>query len=122
MANSKLVSITAEYADGRKLVHEVPPNVTSLRVYYDVGPRWNSSPLRMADLDDPACWRELPAPEHYQPCDPATCKHGRVAPDAMDQTIGVYCLDCDLVLAYCWMDNHIPESLSLAELDAETKP
>ena len=41
----------------------------------------------------------------------STCEHPRVAPEGMDQTLGVICLDCDMVLAYCWMDEHIPESL-----------
>jgi len=39
------------------------------------------------------------------------CKHARVAPEVCDQTLGVYCLDCNEGLVVCWMKEHIPESL-----------
>jgi hypothetical protein len=39
------------------------------------------------------------------------CIHARVAPEPCDQTLGVLCLDCDTIVAVCWMDEHIPESL-----------
>ena len=39
------------------------------------------------------------------------CQHARVTPEVCDQTLGVICLDCNTILAACWMDEHIPESL-----------
>lgn len=41
----------------------------------------------------------------------ATCPHLHVAPETIDQTLGVQCRDCLATLAFCWQDNHIPESL-----------
>lgn len=40
-----------------------------------------------------------------------TCKHNRVKPVACDQTLGIVCLDCNFLIAECWYDDHIPESL-----------
>ena len=39
------------------------------------------------------------------------CSHVRVKPEPCDQTLGVLCLDCDTLIAVCWSDEHIPESL-----------
>ena len=39
------------------------------------------------------------------------CQHENVTPEVCDQTLGVLCLDCNTILAVCWMDEHIPESL-----------
>lgn len=39
------------------------------------------------------------------------CAHANVAPEVCDQTLGVICLDCNKLLAYCWAENHVPESL-----------
>ena len=39
------------------------------------------------------------------------CLHQRLAVEPCDQTVGVLCHDCNTLLAYCWMDEHIPESL-----------
>lgn len=38
------------------------------------------------------------------------CPHDRIRIEAMDQTLGLVCLGCDLVV-YCWMDEHVPERL-----------
>ncbi len=43
--------------------------------------------------------------------EPEKCPHSRVAPEVVDQTIGVKCLDCGGLLATCWRDEHVPESL-----------
>ena len=32
-------------------------------------------------------------------------------PAVCDQTLGVECVDCGEIVAVCWMDEHIPESL-----------
>ncbi len=40
-----------------------------------------------------------------------TCEHARVAPEVCDQTLGVKCLVCNALLAWCWQDDHVPESL-----------
>lgn len=39
------------------------------------------------------------------------CEHRRVVPEVVDQTLGVFCMDCKLHLAACWDPEHIPESL-----------
>ena len=39
------------------------------------------------------------------------CLHVRLTSEVCDQTLGVACLDCKALLAWCWQDNHIPESL-----------
>lgn len=39
------------------------------------------------------------------------CQHARVTSEVVDQTLGVFCLDCDTHLAWCWMERHVPESL-----------
>lgn len=39
------------------------------------------------------------------------CRHARVTPEVCDQTIGVACLECGELLAWCWSEHHIPESL-----------
>jgi len=45
------------------------------------------------------------------PSTKADCPHEHLAFEVLDQTGGVACCDCNAILAYCWMDNHIPESL-----------
>lgn len=40
-----------------------------------------------------------------------SCEHKNVIPEVCDQTLGVACLDCKELLAWCWADRHIPESL-----------
>lgn len=40
-----------------------------------------------------------------------TYPHDRVKPEVCDQTLGVACLDCNELLAWCWSDKHLPESL-----------
>lgn len=40
-----------------------------------------------------------------------TCTHKRLTSAALDQTMGVVCLDCGLILAYCWDTDHVPEAL-----------
>ena len=54
----------------------------------------------------------------------AECTHVRLGPDTVDQTLGVVCLDCDTLLAWCWMERHIPESLwnRVCVLDADCRP
>ena len=49
------------------------------------------------------------------------CPHEHLEFLVLDQTGGVGCKDCMLILAHCWMDNHIPESLwnRLAAQDPE---
>lgn len=39
------------------------------------------------------------------------CKHESVSSIVLDQTLGVECNTCYHLLAYCWMDEHLPESL-----------
>jgi hypothetical protein len=39
------------------------------------------------------------------------CPHARLRIEGMDQTLGLVCEDCGECMAYCWMDDHIPESL-----------
>lgn len=39
------------------------------------------------------------------------CEHIRVAPEVVDQTLGVCCLDCDMTLEWCWRERHVAESL-----------
>jgi len=53
-----------------------------------------------------------------------TCPHEHLAFEVCDQTGGVACTDCQTLLAYCWADDHIPESLwnRLAAQDPEAKP
>jgi len=54
---------------------------------------------------------------------PDTCEHVNIVAEPCDQTIGVACTDCNTLLAYCWGDVHIPESLwnRLATIDPETR-
>lgn len=40
-----------------------------------------------------------------------SCQHEHLAIEGCDQTIGVACTDCLVLLAWCWMDHHVPESL-----------
>jgi hypothetical protein len=51
------------------------------------------------------------------------CLHNQLVFEVMDQTAGVACKDCNTTLAYCWMDNHIPESLwnRLCDQDPQAK-
>lgn len=39
------------------------------------------------------------------------CAHSSVMPQVCDQTLGVYCLECQSVVAWCWSDEHVPEPL-----------
>jgi len=39
------------------------------------------------------------------------CAHDHVRPEICDQTLGVVCTDCNVLVAFCWSDDHIPESL-----------
>lgn len=39
------------------------------------------------------------------------CGHSQVTPEPCDQTLGVLCLECSTIIAVCWGDEHIPESL-----------
>lgn len=39
------------------------------------------------------------------------CKHPHLKVGACDQTLGVECKECGGLLAWCWMDEHIPEAL-----------
>jgi hypothetical protein len=52
------------------------------------------------------------------------CQHARVVSEVCDQTLGVLCLDCGTILAVCWGDDHIPESLwnRACENDKEANP
>ena len=52
------------------------------------------------------------------------CPHARLKPEAVDQTLGVVCLDCDALLHWCWMDNHIPETVwnRACKNEPEAKP
>lgn len=43
--------------------------------------------------------------------DPSTCPHENVVPEAVDQTLGVACNDCNVLLGACWMDGHVSEAL-----------
>lgn len=38
------------------------------------------------------------------------CAHEYI-PDAMDQTLGVSCRKCGLIVGYCWRDQHLAESV-----------
>lgn len=40
-----------------------------------------------------------------------SCMHLQLEPGVYDQTLGVRCFDCGLLLAYCWMDNHVAEDV-----------
>lgn len=40
-----------------------------------------------------------------------SCDHSQVCPEFCDQTLGVRCLDCNRLVAVCWGDEHVPESL-----------
>lgn len=53
-----------------------------------------------------------------------SCKHERLITEVCDQTLGVGCLDCMRLLAFCWQDEHIPESLwnRACETDKEAVP
>ncbi len=52
------------------------------------------------------------------------CKHESVVAEPCDQTMGVACDDCNEWLAYCWKENHVPESLwnRVAALDPDCEP
>lgn len=39
------------------------------------------------------------------------CSHKNSVPEVMDQTLGVACNDCNLVLGYCWGKKHVSESV-----------
>ena len=51
------------------------------------------------------------------------CKHESVKPTVVDQTLGVMCLRCDMLLAWCWMERHMSERLwnKACENDAGAK-
>lgn len=49
-------------------------------------------------------WELPPAP-------PPPCAHKRLRSEVLDQTLGVVCTDCNLVLGYCWAGKHLPEEL-----------
>lgn len=40
-----------------------------------------------------------------------SCAHVHVVARVCDQTLGVACIDCKTLLAWCWAENHVPESL-----------
>lgn len=40
-----------------------------------------------------------------------TCQHVNVLPDVFDMAPGVYCIDCDTILEWCWGDVHVSERL-----------
>lgn len=52
------------------------------------------------------------------------CKHEHVAPEVCDQALGVKCLDCNALLAWCWAENHVPEPLwnRACENDSDAVP
>ena len=54
----------------------------------------------------------------------AACPHEHLQFEVCDQTGGVGCNDCNTLLAYCWADNHIPESLwnRMCAQDPEARP
>jgi hypothetical protein len=39
------------------------------------------------------------------------CDHVHVVECVCDQTLGVACVDCNTLLAWCWSEDHVPESL-----------
>lgn len=39
------------------------------------------------------------------------CAHARLTIEVCDQTLGLVCRECETLVAFCWMDDHIPESL-----------
>lgn len=39
------------------------------------------------------------------------CDHGAVETIALDQTVGIRCLECGKHVAVCWYDEHIPQTL-----------
>jgi hypothetical protein len=39
------------------------------------------------------------------------CEHIHVVARVCDQTLGVACTDCKTLLAWCWAEKHVPESL-----------
>ena len=41
----------------------------------------------------------------------SACPHDNLVPEPCDQTLGVACNDCNLVLGVCWMDHHVSESI-----------
>ena len=41
----------------------------------------------------------------------APCAHANVVAQVCDQTLGVVCVDCKTLLAWCWAETHVPESL-----------
>ena len=47
------------------------------------------------------------------------CPHKNIVAEACDQTLGVACNDCNLLLAVCWQDQHIPETLWNRVCDAD---
>lgn len=52
------------------------------------------------------------------------CPHEHLAFEVLDQAGGVVCNDCNKVLAFCWADDHIPESLwnRLCAQDPNARP
>jgi len=52
------------------------------------------------------------------------CAHEHLRFEVLDQTGGVGCADCNALLAVCWGDKHIPESLwnRLCTQDPEAIP
>lgn len=40
-----------------------------------------------------------------------TCEHIQFRPEVCDQTLGVVCLDCKSVIAFCWGEDHASENL-----------
>ena len=54
------------------------------------------------------------SPDETKPCPwplSRLCEHQHVKPETVDQTLGVACTDCHRLLAWCWADHHVPESL-----------
>lgn len=39
------------------------------------------------------------------------CSHINLTTTICDQTLGISCIDCNQLLAWCWNEHHIPESM-----------
>lgn len=50
------------------------------------------------------------------------CEHKIILPEVVDQTLGVACLECNTLLAHCWGDEHIPESLWNRSCETQMMP
>jgi hypothetical protein len=53
----------------------------------------------------------VPCSHHSTDVQADACPHERLTSTVCDQTIGVTCGDCHALLAHCWMNEHVPESL-----------